>query len=202
MLNEKETKMFEVPTLLNDAEKIVGALTVIAGAVAAAWKFVYTPFKTWRAKRTDHYANIEKVLKELLPNGGSSLRDAVNRIEVRLISESESRRQNMNALGLAFWEADADGSTVFASEHLAKLVGLPRERVLGNGWITNLCDEDRNRVVQAYLQSIEQQRMFIDDYTFEHGDGKLVHVHAESQPIYSGGRIIGWVGVLREKVPL
>jgi PAS domain S-box-containing protein len=101
--------------------------------------------------------------------------------------ELELRRQvlhaYLNAQRIACWESDKHGACVFASDRLAEYVGLDKADILGDGWVTNLHDDDKERVYRAWKAAVKQKRGFIMTYTFVHADGVEVKVTANSQPI-------------------
>lgn len=52
----------------------------------------------------------------LLPNGGTSIVDRLNRIETRLIATEANHRAVMDASGQAYWEANPKGEWIFATK--------------------------------------------------------------------------------------
>lgn len=142
-------------------------------------------------------ANLTIIATQMKPNGGSSVYDKLTRIDRLLVYSTEARRQQFNATGIAFWEADEQGHTVFVSDRAAQIMGLLPEQALGNGWVTTLASEDRPRVCAEWQASIEQKRNYISVHTYVHADGERVQVQARAHPICdSTGKTIGIVGTL------
>ena len=134
---------------------------------------------------------------QLKPNGGASLHDKISRMETAMLRENAVRRQQMSATGLAFWEADEDGKTIFASDAMSALIGAEQDDILGNGWVTNLHSEDRDRVFEEWNSAITQKRAFLSTYRFTHRDGQSVQVQGRSHPILDRvGNALGHVGTL------
>lgn len=140
---------------------------------------------------------IVAIAHQLKPNGGASLHDKVSRIETAMLRENAVRRQQISATGLAFWESDAEGRTIFASDAMSELIGVEAEAILGNGWVTNLHPDDRERVYQEWSDAMQQKRAFLSIYRFQHRDGQAVTVQGRSHPILDrNGNVLGHVGTL------
>lgn len=143
-------------------------------------------------------ANLTTIATQLRPNGGSSMMDKVSRIETAILRGDAMRQQQMNATGLAFWEADAAGLTTYASDAAASLMGVTPEQAQGNGWVTNVLDEERSRVFSEWLAAVQQQRAYVSVHTYVYSSGKSREVHVHASPIVdNAGRTVGFVGVLR-----
>lgn len=137
------------------------------------------------------------IAHQLKPNGGASLHDKISRIESAMLRENAVRRQQISATGLAFWESDAEGKTIFASDALSELIGVDVDGILGNGWVTNLHSEDRERVCEEWAAAMTQKRAFISTYRFQHRDGQHVTAQGRSHPILDrNGVVLGHVGTL------
>lgn len=154
------------------------AITVIGGIVTAVITHWLTKRKTSAAidRTTDAVRHIDNV-------NDPPTKEALLALEDEIHVRRQVVHAYLNAQGIACWESDKNGACIFASERLAELVGLDRADVLGDGWVTNLAEEDRDRVYQAWLNAVRQKRGFIMTYAFVHADGRKVTVSANSQPI-------------------
>lgn len=162
----------------------------------------HLPFIRRVAKLEKQYKSIDEKLDVLIGevkiNGGSSLRDMITSLTLQGYIESQSRRRLLDASGLAFWESDRDGNYIYASEKLSDLVGLESKDILGEGWVTNLKTEDKERIFKEWTYAVKQRRKFIQTYTFVHQDSKEVKVQGHAQPIIHNNKIEGFVGILTE----
>ena len=95
--------IFEQSTALFSA--IIAGITVIA----LLWKKIIKPLYIGLSKFYDLVDNIELVVAEFTPNGGSSIRDAVDRIEIRQLLSDQRQRVFFQDLNLAICETNADG---------------------------------------------------------------------------------------------
>ncbi len=142
-------------------------------------------------------ANLTVIATQMKPNGGSSIYDKLTRIDQLLIYSTEARRQQFNATGIAFWEADRDGLTVFVSDKASQIMGMLPEQALGHGWATTLSSDDRSRVFQEWKDAVDQKRNYLSVHTYVHDNGERVTVQARAHPIVDAtGKTIGIVGTM------
>lgn len=139
---------------------------------------------------------ISDIALEFKPNGGSSLRDAVNKLALQQYIDNESRRKLMEADGLAFWESDMGGGAIYLSEALLDIIGLDSRDALGTGWASCLAPEDRDRVIHEWEDDVKSQRKFIQTYTFITPGGVRTKVQANSTPLIKNSVVVGFIGVI------
>lgn len=179
---------------------IISMITIISAAWAL-WKKIIKPailkrkelvlHREENSKRMkDALSKLDRVLKEVLPNGGSSLRDSINRVEknITLIESNvnaindkvdsleDTHRISLNMQQIAFWISGKQGECKYASPAMCKLVKRVESEMLGNGWISCISHEDTKRISEAWEISIEEDRTFDEIYTFTSG-GNSVKVH-------------------------
>jgi PAS domain S-box-containing protein len=197
--------------LVKEVTEVVGLVSAVVGGTFALFTLTR---KVWRASRKaaethdrlmkladtftpEVIANLTTIATQLRPNGGSSLADKLTRIEKSLVRSDAIRRQQINATGLAFWEADASGLTIYTSDAAADLIGLTPEQSLGNGWVTNVIEEDRSKVFAEWLAVVQQQRAYSARHTYEYQNGTRRSVHVHAHPITdTSGAVLGFVGIL------
>jgi PAS domain S-box-containing protein len=153
------------------------AITVVGGIITALVTHWLTKRKTDPALATiEPSRHIDNITDP-------PTREALLALEHELELRRQVLHAYLNAQRIACWESDKNGACVFASERLAEIVGLDRADVLGDGWVTNLAEEDRDRVYRAWGNAVRQKRGFMMTYTFVHANGTRVKVSANSQPI-------------------
>ena len=104
----------------------------------------------------------------------------------------------MNAAGIAFFESDPNGLITYCSKNAAELAGMSPSDSLGNGWVTNVLESDRDQTYNGWMEAIKQQRAYDVEFSFIHHDGKVVTVQAHSLPVISANKVIGYVGILEK----
>lgn len=169
--------------------EIVGVVVGVSTLIGAIVKVV-----KWGA----HQRQVgEKILAEFAPNGGSSLRDSINRIEALQFT-------SLRMTGKAYWVSRADGTADYISPALAAIMGGNPEQFVQNGWIGAVPFEHRKRVVEEWNSSVIDKREFDCEYEYRHPDGTIVKVQGHALPMtakqadgaFKTIGYLGWVEVL------
>lgn len=141
---------------------------------------------------------LEQTIKEVLPNGGSSISDAVHRLEAQVHLSAERQWVVLADHEHGYFEADPDGKYVRVNRRWSDLTELSPEDTLGEGWVLGVVEEDRDRVLTAWTRAIEQKRGF--SLSFRVGTG--LHVKGTCMPVRdSRGQVIAYIGKLVESQP-
>lgn len=125
---------------------------------------------------------IEPIVAEFKPNGGSSMRDAVNLLERRLTILAGQHRARFEGDALATYECDATGQCTYASAALAELYGMPAEQFMGTGWLRAVATAtERERVWGTWQHAIRHQIPYEDIYTvLAHGKPLKVRTYTRA----------------------
>lgn len=143
---------------------------------------------------------LTKVLKEVLPNGGTSLRDSINRTETAVTVLINTTRAQWDAMGMfAIFEADADGEYKYVNNEFQRWVNHTEGEMLGYGWVNCLAAQDRDRVRAEWESCLEDVRVFFLEFRLRRADGVEFPVICTASPVteYAGGPVMKWVGVVR-----
>ena len=92
----------------------------------------------------------------------------------------------------------AEGQCTYINAAYQRMAGLPRERLLGRGWLDSLHPDDLasietlvdNRANHGYSEAVDQR--------FLHPDGRLVLARVRTAVLRDGERILGAVGVVED----
>lgn len=167
---------------LETAEKIVGLLIGLGTIGTAAYLKIIKPMRlVAKNKRQEVYNMVHAIHKELNYNGGSSIKDAVARLEktnvqilTRLGELEESQKVVLNIQGQAFWLSDNQGETNYVSPALCKVYGHGESDIMGNGWVSWIIDDgenDRESIFAKWNFSVENRTVFDERYTVKRSDG-------------------------------
>jgi PAS domain S-box-containing protein len=196
-------------TLLQNQEpwgKWVGFLLLIAGL----WRYAVLPFVKY-ALGIKHTAQslsqalpiLKEMAEQFRNNGGSSLRDAIDRIENGIALSNQRIRAVCAYMDLAIFEADTTGAYVFVSKDWSAMTGLGQDEARGDGWVNGVQAEQRDSVMSAWKKSISEKREFALEYPIylPNGHGQTIHVVSRAFPSrrLQGGQeiIVGVIGILR-----
>lgn len=162
--------------------------------VAGVWKAAVETKKRVVLPIKTHMTQVQALSAEFKPNGGSSIKDQLNRIEALT-------KISLRLTDKAYWISDASGQCMEASPALAALMGLTPEQIQGHGWVNAISASCRREVEEAWESAVREQREFHLDYEYTTPQGLIVPITAHSIPIRSGGKVTGYVGWAWVRVP-
>lgn len=126
---------------------------ILAAIISGLGSSLVTFAIAWYKRRGQLHADIKLIRDQVYPNGGSSLRDVVNRIEVQQLVDGELRRAYQQHVNVPFWEADPEGRILWCNGAFAKLLGVSTEDLKDYGWLSMVANDDIARVKHDILAS-------------------------------------------------
>lgn len=118
----------------------------------------------------------DRIEAELSFNGGGSIKDAIFRIETRLDELTETQKISLNLQNVSYWISNEKGECTYASPALCKLIGRTEDEIKGNNWAAWLVKEDKERIYDSWMFSVEEKSPFDEIYSFQKDDGTIVKV--------------------------
>jgi PAS domain-containing protein len=172
--------------------------------VIGIWNALFYPFNGTTRKlahlEKSHEKLAEKldfIVSQLSPNGGSSLRDAVNRLEKhQRISESKMA-QYLDTKDAAIFETDANGLYTWVSKSYEKLVGRPKIELINWGWTVPILGADLESIRYEWDLAVKQKRIFEASYRIERA-GVIIHCRCRAIPVLFNDEVVAWTGILVE----
>lgn len=135
-----------------------------------------------------------QILKELYPNGGGSLRDAINQLHMRQTMINDRLLNIMDHDKTPIFETDSNGAIVWVNNAYIIVTGRPMQELLGYGWINGVYEPDRERVSTQWDLAIEEKRTFELTYSYQNIDGSVYTAFVRATPVRSSGQLVGWTG--------
>jgi len=128
---------------LVEAGKVAAALASLGGVFYSIWRWAMHPGYEWLRDQwklveksfEDLQAVKEVVNRELTPNGGGSIKDAVARIDHRVASVEGKHRAMLIHSPMPMFEADEYGHCCMVNRAFVRLVGKDLSEVAGWGWM-------------------------------------------------------------------
>lgn len=190
-------------------EQLVNALLThypyVGGVIVVLWAIykISKPVYRWIRKLVmvmNNYDTIVKdlsvIVKELKPNGGSSIKDSVNRIEFTLHEQNEKYRIMMAMNETPLFETDKMGRCTYVNRWYSDLTGLSYEECMGYGWLNAIDSKDRGRVNEEWGKAVTQGREYISAHTIIHKE-ESIPVKCKAFPVKDRkGEIISYQGKL------
>lgn len=185
------------------AVHMAGAIITMLAALLALLK----PCKKWCSllwKKTlgRNGVKIDLILGELTPNGGTSLKDAVVRIEERQHGMDAFFRAQLNLHNVAIVRTDAEGKLTAINRQYQRMTGYSLIEVEGDGWINAIHPEDRQKVKDQWDEAIASGREMTEDMRFLTALGETIMAHASVfREIDVDGNIRGYLGTITPVLP-
>ncbi len=173
-------------------------------AIGTIWRYVFVPAKKFiqNINKTINdisniYPTLEKIALDFKPNGGNSLRDVVDRVDLRLAFLEQKYNALVEFDDIGLFEMDKKGHCTWVSESWCKITGIKIEEAKIHGWVTSINHEDREKVFEEWKNAVEQQRSFLLKYRVrENGESRLIESRAV--PLRSKtGDLIGYIGRIK-----
>lgn len=138
---------------------------------------------------------LERIEAQLVPNGGSSFRDALDQFRRDVTWMGARMDALLSASAVAHFETDANGACTYVNDAYLRLVMRSRREVLGANWEITIAQELREMVVEAWLDAVKEQRIFEMRYDYVRPDGQRVHALVRADPVTDAkGVLIGYRG--------
>lgn len=190
-------------TLSGNINSIIGMMI----AIGTLWGLVWKIGKKAKEERDNFLAlfelpaKIDAIAAQLTTNGGSSLKDAVNRIEQRQRRESEKTRLLLEGGDFPCFECDSFGVCIYVNQAYMKIVERDiEEECLGNNWRSLIAEEDRQEVLENWDRSVKEQTNYEGYFHFVGLNGKRIPVFCRAYTVKDDKhKVIGWLGILRLK---
>jgi len=143
-------------------------------------------------------AQVKFVVTEMKPNGGASVRDCLNRIELRQVLQEQRQWAILSDMSVGVFEANSDGEFVRVNRKYLRMTGRSPEEVTGTGWINTIALRDRERVEAEWNSSIEEEREFESEFLMITPDDDRVQVSARTYRLVNetDNTFLGVMGML------
>lgn len=141
---------------------------------------------------------VATVLGQVMPNGGSSLRDAVNKTaqgQDQVLTELRDVKRTLalqNGVLRAYIDSDGDsaafetdglGRNTWVNKTYTRWVNQSRETLMGYGWTNSIAPSDRERVREEWELAISERREFAMRYRMRDAAGHTFLVDCKAVPV-------------------
>jgi len=141
------------------------------------------------------HASIKAVKSQVTKNGGSSMLDAVHRVEKELRTLSTMTDAYWHIEDRALFRTDEKGNCVWINGTYAVLTGKTQDELRGHGWSQIMARQDRDRVVGEWNLAVADWRRFDATFTIVNSVALKQHkVHCRAFPLVNQGVLEGYVG--------
>jgi len=175
--------------IFNEWLKLLAPLGVVGGVI---WKFwLKNKFK----EISELYQKIQVIAQEFRPNGGSTLRDAINRIETKVSLQQQTTTAIIKSFPIGTWISDEKGKCIDVNKNLCRIMSRTEAEIKGDNWANWLLEKDE--VYEEWKRCVENDTNFDLEYTYILPDRRKQKVHGFAQRLKNEkGELIGFLGTL------
>jgi len=168
----------------------------VAGALAVSFKVLKWGYTTVQdvQRKLDSIAELSR---ELVPNGGTSLRDSLNRVEASVAMLTYKMRMVVELNEWDAFESDSKGNWTCVTGRFHSHVGLDSDDLLGYGWLNSVHPDDRERISSEWTTALSQERDWITKFSSRNihtGESHEYRIRAEA--LRMNGSLIGHLGLI------
>lgn len=175
--------------LLNYWLKLLAPFGVAGGLL---WKFW---LKEKIAKLSDLYTKIQIIAEEFRPNGGSTLRDAINRIESKVSLQQQTTTAIIKSFPIGTWISDEKGKCIDVNKNMCKITGRTETELKGDNWANWVVEKDD--VLDEWVRCINNDSNFDYEYHYHLPDRRKQLVHSVAQRLKNDkGELVGFLGTM------
>jgi len=140
--------------------EIIGIVLSLLGGFCASmawgWKYIIKPTIRLYKSQQGLVDSVEDIKKELTTNGGSSIKDTVNRIDRRQIMLDKRSKAIFYNIEQAILEVDENGNILWANELFHKMMGT--KNLKGLDWVSHIDEPQRENFLREFESCSEKLR--------------------------------------------
>jgi len=186
----------ELDTVLLWFGKVTAAVTVIG----TFYKLVFVPTWRWGTKLSALPDQVNMLMAEFKSNGGASLRDSIERIELTTARAEERQKVLLSLVPYGLVETDSAGRLIFTNRTYLRWTGRTDDELYGDGWFIAVHVEDQSRVAAEWEKAVRQKRAWEGRFRIVNVDGGTIPVFLRAYPMYYGMIVeespFGWIAIL------
>jgi PAS domain S-box-containing protein len=173
-----------------------------------AWKWMIRS----ATDRKDMHNKLDRIVAECTYNSGTSLKDAVKRIENTCLVQTDmlrdlKSRSDMHSLRLDIadlnnrrmtYRMDKTGSCTFINDAYLKQFGYTERDILGHNWESIIHEDDLEEVQQRWKRAIEIKGRYYSEHRIYDGQGDVHRVCSIGYPVVIDEQLQGFYGTADE----
>jgi diguanylate cyclase (GGDEF)-like protein/PAS domain S-box-containing protein len=122
---------------------------------------------------------------------------------IATLNELNGSKKHFEALvsttPVGVFETDAGGACIYVNDRWLEISGLPREDVLGSGWVNALHPDYRERFQAAWMAAVQKAQPLQMEMRLRRPDGKDTWVLAQASPVQGEqGNLTGYIGSITD----
>lgn len=185
--------------LARDLALYTTAGTAIIGFLFLLWKKIIKPAIFMYGRYQRALDKIEKIFFEVSTNGGTSIKDAIKRIELETALSRERFKAMYAESEAAVFESDTVGQFLWVNRTFCRLTERSPDQLLGSGWHNAICPKYKEETICEWDKAINENREMSGHVTeFRTPRGECIEIICSSYKMRDyRGNTIGFIGICR-----
>lgn len=140
---------------------------------------------------------LDRVYKEVIPNGGSSMRDSISHIHLMAQRMDQRQLALVSDMDKPVFETGPHGEWSYVNAAYCKMVGRSRHEVRGAGWLNTISAETRQHVFEEWQLAVTQKRDFEMRLHFVSSDGSSISGECKARRLTDqDDNTLGYMGLI------
>ena len=171
--------------------------SALFGFAIVVWKKVLKPMTELFKRYRESMDKIDTIFGEVTPNGGSSIKDSIRRIEHEVALSRERFKATHADSDAAMFETDAEGNCLWVNRTYCRITERSPDQLLGKGWINAICPGVRENTISEFQRAVDEDREMTNlDSEFITPDGVCVNITCNTYKMRNHkGKTLGYLGV-------
>lgn len=160
-------------------------------------KDVANRFEQHSAQLDDLTNKVTIVLSEVSPNGGSSMKDVVKRIEHRLYELELTSLTVLDHEQRGVFKTNSSGEIVWLNRSCAQAFDRGRDDLLRYGWLSCVVTEERASIAEEWENAVHLQRQVSLEFSIDTISGNRRELLIKGYPILGNNQVfLGYIGTV------
>ena len=125
--------------------------------------------------------------------------DITERKSAELALQAQRRRYQTltEASPACVFHCDPHGNCFYINQRWTEITGYPTQQAMGKGWIATIHADDKERVLEEFMQTLSYGEAFKSEFRFLRSDGTIAWVICQEVPEFGErGEIISYIGTV------
>lgn len=185
---------------------LVGLGGATIGGSYALFSKVLRPGYALYKKHVENLGSIPQLTEDvrwmkdqIKPNGGTSLRDMVDRIAIGQTVQSQVLNNVLASSSTGHFKTSRDGLVIEVSRTLCRLMERSEQELMGNTWLSWIANDDRERIEHEWGNVVKLGREMDQTFKIWADGGETRRVRMKAMQLLGPDRqLIGYLGVVTE----
>jgi gas vesicle protein len=185
-----------VDTLLATIGTVITILITVYKGIKPVYTLCKKKYDSVKSFIKDVSDCVQLVNTELKTNHGSSIKDAISRIDNKVMGLESKNKAYLSHIGLPIFELNSSGQLTWINRAGFSLLKKDFTELKDLGWMGLVCPDDRDRVESEIEDSSRQRRAFSIKFNLLF-ENKYNAVIFEATPLFEKEKFNGYFGVIK-----